>query len=59
MQTKEGVINGIVMAFVADMPAHSPVLVTKGTNGYFGCVTCGKYTFCHHPMYVHTIYTLI
>ncbi len=40
MQTKEGVINVVVTAFVADMFAHSSVLVTKGTNGYFGCVSC-------------------
>ncbi len=40
MQTKEGVINVVVTAFVADMPAHSSVLVTNGTNGYFGCISC-------------------
>ncbi len=36
MQTKEDTINVVVTAFVADMPAHSSVLVTKFANGYFG-----------------------
>ncbi len=40
MQTKEGVIYVVVRAFVAVMPTHSSVLVTKGINGYLGCVSC-------------------